>query len=612
MKVSAVFALAAVLGTACVNKDEFFELPDRAGIDANIWSTEGAVEMHLRETYDMSAPRFPHNESYDRLPIHMASDENYFSGNDQWAKAALGLEGTLANNDVRFVGNRYRGSTFGDNRYYDIARSNNAIAYIPAGSIPEATKKKILGQYYFLRAFTYFELVKVYGGVPLIVTPQSPGSLNVSGRASAKECFDQILSDLESSISNLDGVVWGNSDLGRINKEIATVMKAKVLLYWASPQFNPNNDAARWAKALDANKTAHDLCVANGRTLVSNYKDIFLLEGTENKEAIFVRPYSNKVERRGHNTENRVRPNSEGGSSNNAFIPTTILLNAYPMRDGNLPGQPGAYAYDDVMFWQNRDPRFEATFAVNGSVWPLSGKAGRKQWNYTNATNNGVTESGNYGVYSKRFSNPTIPQASVAYAQNLGGSGMDWIELRLAEVMLNYAECANATGDISTAKDMVRKIRQRAGIEQGTNDYGLGSVTGAGTGMLDLITNERFIEFAFENKRNADLRRLRKWHTLSGTISTIRISLKNTNQKAILEAQSTTNPAVQFRDQLDINNKAVYNTYFQKVFITPNNIGTFSIPEHHYFYTFHNDFMASSPLLEHTIGWENGTFDPLK
>lgn len=612
-KLSAAFALTAVLGTACVNKDEFFELPDRQGIDANIWSTEGAVEMHLRETYDMSTPRFPHQESYDRLPIHMASDENFFSGNDQWAKAALGLEGTLANNDVRFVGNRYQGNNFGDNRYFDIARSNNAIAFIPGGSIPEAAKKRILGQYYFLRAFNYFELVKVYGGVPLVLTPQGPSNLNVSGRASAKECFDQILSDLENSISNLDGVVWGNNDWGRINKEIATVMKAKVLLYWASPQFNPNNDAARWETALTANKVAYDLCIANGRSLVPNYANIFLLEGSNNKEAIFVRPYSKTLERRGHNTENRVRPNSEGGSSSNAFIPTIILLDAYPMRDGNLPGQPGAYTYDDVMFWQNRDPRFEATFAYNGSVWPLSGKAGRKQWNYVNATNNGVNESGNYGVYSKRFSDPTIPQASVNYTNNLGGNGMDWIELRLAEVMLNYAECANETGDIATAKNMVRQIRQRAGIQQGagSNDYGLGSISGAGQAMRDLITNERFVEFAFENKRNADLRRLRKWHTLSGTISTIRITLKSTSQKALLEAPSATNPAVQMRDQLDINNKAVYTTYFQKAILTPANIGSFSIPEHHYFYTFHNDFMASSPLLQHTIGWANGTFDPL-
>lgn len=615
LKKSLLFLTVATAIAGCVNKDEFFELEDRRGIDAAIWSTEGAIEMHLRETYDMSTPRFPYQDTYDRYPIHLASDENYFSGNDQWAKAALGVQGILANNDVRFVGNKYQGTTFGDNRYFDIARCNNGIVNIPLGTLPEATKKKFLGQYYALRSLIYFELVKVYGGVPLVLTPQSPGSLNVGGRAKAKECFDQILSDLDLAKENLQGITWQDADgRGRISTEIVACLKAKVLLYWASPQFNPANDGSRWQTALQANKEAYDLCKANGHKLMSNYADIFVKEGTDNTEAIFVRTYSATIERRGHNTENKVRPTSEGGSANNAFIPTLILLNAYPMKDGNpisTVGGNAKFTYDATMFWQNRDPRFESTFAYNGSVWPLSGKAGRKQWNYANAAG----ETGNYAVYTKKFSIPSIVSGSVNYANNLGGNGMDWIEIRFAEVMMNYAECANETGDINTAKNLVREIRQRAGIEAGNagNDYGLGTITSSAQ-MRELITNERFIEFSFENKRNADLRRLRKWHTLSGTIQTLRIEFQFPNDTTRNQVRmERSNPATGGlrRDTLDFNKKSTYNYYFKNTILTPSGISSFSIPEYHYFYTFHNDFMNSSALLQPTIGWAGGTFDPL-
>ncbi|WP_407428423.1 RagB/SusD family nutrient uptake outer membrane protein [Arcticibacter sp.] len=622
MKRSLVVLMIATFFSACINKDDFFELEDRGGIDAAIWSTEGAVEMHLRETYDMSVPRFPFQDTYDRYPIHLASDENYFSGNDQWAKAALGLQGVLANNDVRFVGNKYQGNNFGDNRYFDIARTNNAITYIPQGTLPEAVKTKFLGQYHVLRAMNYFELVKVYGGVPLVLEPQTPSSLNVGGRASARECFDQIVKDLELGMEYLNGATWSDgSGTGRVTREIAAVLKAKVLLYWASPQFNPRNDgkhaydAGRWNTALQANKEAYDICVAAGRKLMPSYAEIFRVEGASNTEAILIRSYSSTLERRGHNTENRVRPKSEGGSANNAFIPTTILLDSYPMKDGNpITSTDGSakYQYDPVMFWQNRDPRFEATFAYNGSVWALSGKAGRKQWNYERSTD------ADYGIYSKKFATPSLTSSAVNYSNNLGGSGMDWIEIRFAEVMLNYAECLNETGDLAQAKNLVREIRKRAGIEEGNagNDYGLATGGADMASMRELITNERMVEFAFENKRNADLRRLRKWHTLSGTIQTIRIGLNADGENALkamkdlLEAPVPNSTAL-MRDTLNINNKSTYTKYFRNGTLTPSNIGPFTIPEYHYFYTFHNDFMYSSALLLPTIGWAGGIFDPL-
>lgn len=615
-----VLSLATGL-TACVNKDEFFMLPDRGGIDGAIWSTEGALDMHLNRAYDVIVPMFLYenfntNNMNGRYGVHYASDENCFPLIDQMARKALGLEvPPLNNNDVRFAGNVYTVNA-GNNKYMDISRCNSAIAYIPEGTLPQATKDRFLGQYYALRAMVYFDLVKVYGGVPLVLEPQDPQNMSAQGRAKAKDCFNAIVADLDSAMSKLRNVTWDDqTGRGRIDRLTAACLKAKVLLYWASPQFNPNNDASRWATAFEANKAAYDMAWAAGKRLVQNYADIFRLEGNANSEAIFVRPYSETVERRGQDAEARSRPTSEssGTTPYAGYRPTTRLVDAYPMKDGNvITATNGAYSYDREIFWVNRDPRFEATIAYNGSVWPLSGKSTRRQWTYVGAAD----ESNIIGLYCKRFTRSALTAGSTRYQNNLGGNGMDWIELRLAEVMLNLADCANETGNMALAKDMVRQIRMRAGIEEGStvnnpnNDYGLKAAANPGQ-MRDLILNERMVEFAFENKRNSDLRRTRKMHLLNGELESIEFQVKDPAAKTALEAGTP-----RFRETLNLNNKATYLQYFKPpvyVKFAVNNVSLlpFNIPQEHYFYTFNDDFVNRGVNIQPTIGWAGGTFDPL-
>ncbi|UKT65407.1 RagB/SusD family nutrient uptake outer membrane protein [Pedobacter mucosus] len=603
-----IVALATVL-PSCVNKDEFFLLPDTEGIDAAIWDNEGSVQLHLNRVYDVVVPWFPLQIRPDRFGVHIASDESWFPDGDANAKAALGLQGVLGSNDVRFTGNNYGGNP-GQNKYWDIARCNDAITNVPKGKMAPDRQRILLGQYYALRAITYFELVKVYGGVPLPLEQQLESSVYTGGRKSAKECFAAIISDLNNSIGMLDGF---NPDdgtgRGKITKLIATCIKAKVLFYMASPQFNPTSDPkhpyvqTKWNDALVVNKEAYDLCIAAGKRLMPNYLDIFRTEGTANTEAIFVRTYSSTINARGHSGEANNRPSSEGGSYNSFYTPTTKMLDAYPMRDGKPRGTSAAFPYDATLFWQNRDPRFEATFATNGSLYPLSGNTTRKQWTYNTAVN----ESNGNAVYVKRFTTPNLASGSVAYANSLGGSGMDWIDLRLAEVMLNYADCLNETGNIAGAKDLVRQIRVRAGVLQGDADYGLG-LAGSTTELRTLILNERQIEFAFENKRNADLRRSRTMHLLSGSMAKLEIQLSATADKAILEAVTN---GVMFRETLNINDKTTYNRYFRNVTVTNATYLPYNIPEFHYFYTFHSDFVNFGANIAPTIGWPGGTFDPL-
>lgn len=603
--------------TAC-NEDAFFLLPDRSGIDAAIWDSEGSVQMHLNRAYDLVIPQFLLEQVPDRWGIHYASDENFYPNQDQWSRRALGMDYgyALGNHDVRYTGNSYNVGRV-NNRYIDIAFCNNAIFYIPGGNLPEEQKKVFLGQYHALRAMVYLEMAKVYGGVPLILEPVDPENIEVSGRNSAREIFEAVLSDLDTAIEMLEGVTWNDSDgRGKIDKLIATCLKAQVLFYWASPQFNPvddpkhPHDPSRWQTAFDAYKTAYEMCLANGKSLVPDYAEIFRLEGTSNPEAILVRTYSSTIQNRGQNIENRTRPASAGGSAHQAFVATKKLLDTYLMKDGNPIGE-GAYSYDDVLFWKNRDPRFDATIAYNGSSWPLNADPDRRQWNYVGA----LSESNLRGVYCKRYSTASLPQGAVSYSNSLGGNGMDWIELRLAEVMLNYAECANEIDNLSLAKDLVRQIRGRAGIDEGSagNDYGLGAVNGKDA-MRDLIIDERMIEFAFENKRNSDLRRTRRMHLLTGNMQTIVTDVVNGQAtRDILHAvdPETGRP---FRDGLDIDDRETYLTYFQpwSIDLGNENYGPYNIPAFHYFYTFHNDFVNKGVNIEPTIGWSGGTFDPLE
>lgn len=605
-------ALSIVVIAGCKKGDEFFQLRDRGGLDAQIWENEGAVQFFLNEAYDVIMPTFPYEYTGNNYEIHLASDENYSSANGNWGKRVLGLNGVLAANDIRYVAAKYQGSNMGDNRYFDVARCNTAIKFLPGSkTISNESKRRLLGQFYVLRGMVYLGLTKVYGGMPLVLDPQKPDNLQLAGRAKARDMFKQIVHDLDTAMVLLDGVVWNDqNERGKLTKAAAAALKAKALLYWASPQFNPVNDpahpydAGRWNDAFNAAKDAYEICIAANHSLMPNYADIFRIEGANNKEAIIVRSYSDKIAKRTQNVEAKTRPASEGGQPNDAFYATTRLVDAYTMIDGTPISQSADY--DPVLFWQKRDPRFEATIAYNGSTWKLSGINNRKQWTYINAVN----ENGNRGFYCKRFTNPDLLSGSVRVANDFGGNGYDWIELRFAEVMLDYAETANETDNMTIAKDLVREIRKRAGIIEGSNDYGLALATNK-VQMRDLIMNERMVEFAFEGKRADDLRRTRRLHLLTGTLETLQFQVKSDPLKTQLERVIDPVTGKRYRETLDLNIKDTVQKYFNYVITRPGDNGGFNVPEHYYFYSLSNQFLNSTPLLAQTIGWEGGTFDPL-
>ncbi|QKJ30719.1 RagB/SusD family nutrient uptake outer membrane protein [Mucilaginibacter mali] len=608
-----LLAALAIMTLAGCKKN--FELPAHGSEDAAVlWNDEGSIQYHLNGTYQIIMPDYPYEIA--AYLQEFASDENIGSATDNALKNIMGIGSVMTSNDVKIIASKYQGTNKGDNKYFDIARCNEAIGKIPVSTLSALSQRKLIGQYYMLRAMAYFDLVRLYGGVPLITKAQDPANLELVGRSSAKVCVNQIISDLDSAAVKLDGVTWADAtERGKLTKAAALCYKAKVLLYWASPQFNPVNDgvhtydATRWQTALAANKTAYDYCVAQNFKLMTDYSTIFQTEGTANTEAIIVRSYSNTLAKRGNNVEAKVRPAGalNGGSGSDYYVASQRMLDAYTMADGTPIAQAGT-AYDAFMYWKNRDPRFAQTIAYNGSNWKLNGIATRKQWTYTTEI-----EGSNKPFYCKRFSAPDLAASLVAVTGDIGGNGFDWIELRLAEVILNYAECLNETGDLTGAKNMVRQIRVRAKITAGANDYGLGFATNQAQ-MRDLIANERMVEFAFEGKRGWDLRRTRKFHELSGNLFVMGevISPANTATKKS-ELETVDANGIRGRDKLDMNNATVYNNYFARTAVYGNNTQAIAINAAQcYFYGMPSSFLLSSPLIDQTLGWDNGTFDPLK
>ncbi len=611
----AVLAVSlATLGFSSCNKEQFL-LPDRMAMDEQLWENEGATQLYLNGIYNVVMPEFPFTTS--AFNIMYLSDESIFSVTDGTLKKAFNISAELRTEDYKFIGSKYQGTNKGDNKYFDIGRCNLAIKKIEESTLSAEAKKKFLGQLYMLRAIAYFDLVRIYGGVPLVLEAQDPENLSLGGRKKASECIDAIVADLDRAMLNLDGVLWdAGTEYGKLTKLAAACYKARVLLYAASPLFNPQNDpahpydGAKWNTALKASQEAYNLCLVSGKALMNDYSAIFRVEGEGNTEAIMIRGYSKDLEKRFQSVEERSRPGGlTGGGPHDSYVATTRLLDAYLMADGTPISQSATY--DPVLYWKGRDPRFYATIAYNGSDWKLNGIEGRKQWNY-----NSEIEGSSKPFYCKRFTDPNLAAASVKPSNDRGGNGYDWIELRFAEVILNYAECLNETGDLTGAKDMVRKIRVRAGILQGANDYGMALATSKEE-MRALIENERMVEFAFEGKRGFDLRRTRKMHQLTGflvapteTTKTITKGAQSYNLKLQLEEINPANNKRR-RDTLNTGLKSTYEYFFTR---NPNGIGNASnaivFPEKNYFLGLPNQFLNSSPLLEQTMGW-GGTFDPL-
>ncbi|HBU77696.1 MAG TPA: RagB/SusD family nutrient uptake outer membrane protein [Muricauda sp.] len=496
--------------------------------------------------------------------------------------------------------------------YYTIRLINQAILDVESGTLPQPVKDRITGEALFMRAYRYFDMVVYHGGVPYIKVPQDryEDDLYVP-RNSTEECFDFIIEDLDRALELLpESIGTGSDEYGKIDSNFALAFKAKVLLYKASPQFNPTQpwDNAYWSEAHAVNKNAYETLLAYGYGLVEDYANIALEE--RNKEVVFsvINSYPNKTA----SWDSGVRPGSESRGPANA-CPTWEFVKEFPMKDGRLYNDPlSAYNMTDEEFlqnyWENRDPRFDKSIVWNGKIYEVSGKTGKRQYTALGIANelddfginpNANTNSTNLdrytGFFIQKNSLLSLTQAEVEQYD------LDYVLMRFAEVMLNYAETANETGNPAVALDILKQIRERAGIEAGA-DGNFGISASSREEIREAILAERNIEFCFEGHRFWDLRRLRMLDRLDGATKH--------GVEAIAITEEGSEMAISTARSLADDYELIESDFKYSILQVPlSGVKESTLPDNYYFFPIQADVINKNPQLEQNEGW-GGSFDP--
>ncbi|MBN2609996.1 MAG: RagB/SusD family nutrient uptake outer membrane protein [Bacteroidales bacterium] len=607
MRLCIIAGALIIFSTSCEVLDKE---PQNAVPEPAVWSTPGLAAAYVNNLYYYTMPGFSMKSTND--PFDQSAelaDEVYYNAGSSYAKYQF-LYGLIDNESVPF---------FGRDTYSYIRLMNIFFENIEKGTLDQETKGLLKGQVFFLRAWTYWNLVKLYGGVPMVMKLQETftnGDIDESlyvKRNKTGECIDLIVQDLDSAYYYLPAKWEEDDDYGRVTRGAAIALKGRVLLFWASEQFNPQKKSERWQRAYDANKSAMESLTEDGYGLHPSFRELFEQCSEKTKEAIFVRVYDlNAGTAYTHGFDNAVRPSdqSSGGGSRNHV--TWDLVKAFPMASGYpLYTDSAGTTYDQDRFWLNRDPRFYYTVAYNTGSWPLSGDDTYKVWTYYHyKEGNLINVMGNSktytGFYCRKFVNPSIDKDDAGYVAT------DWMEIRFAEIILNLAECAN---ELDGKSDEVRELLFKIRNERNDVKVGMGYIDENLTDktiMREIIMTERQVELAFENKRHWDLRRRNMYENDLGPNIKKLNGTRRTGWKVLLnEARVDPVRFLTIRDGVDFSLAPVYNAYFkQGVEDSLDTQYAINFPQPKYnFYPFANENMLKNPELEQNIFW-GGTFDP--
>jgi len=343
--------------------------------------------------------------------------------------------------------------------YEAIARANNVLANVPAVSMDETLKNRILGEAKFIRAYSYFNLVNVYGKVPLKLLPQlTQETINVP-LSEVSDIYFQIETDLSEAASVLPDS-YSSSDAGRATRGAALAMLGKVSLY-----------QGKWTEAIGYFHQVEALGIYH---LLLNYADNFKLANENSAESIFeIQHLTNQNPFTGSALNQWFAPAQEGGYYFNT--PTQSLVDAF---ERTSTGET--------------DPRLDATLGRDGQPW-LNGETFSASWSPT-------------GYLTKKHQQPLSEISS-----SLKGDGdLNYIYMRYADVLLMKAEAFCENGNADSAKANLNKVRQRAraGFNGTPPSDLLPDITTSDLNLLrTAIRHERRVELAQEFHRYFDLMR---------------------------------------------------------------------------------------------------------
>ncbi len=552
----AALLTAALIFTGC--SDDFLEEKKDYNKVVDVYSNYATAEAAIDGIYAWALSNS--TGSFGWQYSSAGSSDDHSKATEEYSSLSVFVDGTvITTNSGHLPSVFYQERKTSNNLYGWIFACNDAIESIPVSTgLSQEEKDKLMGQAYFFRAWVYYRLVKEFGGVPIVTKVQNPISSEVEAltipRSTTKACIDFICEDLRLA-SELLPSMWGDNDFGRVTAGAALALQGRARLLYASPVFNRADDKSRWDLAYDSNKAAiteleasafFELAYAdNPGTNASNWAKMF--SEFKSKEAVFATLYNNV--NKGTNTnpqkwnswENAIRPINANGSGGKT--PTNLMIDLFPMADGKKPGE-SSITYSKEQFMLNRDPRFYRTFAFPGVYWKFSGDPTTQNtstaiaypykgseyalWNYvwyeTAAKRDAIDQSGfsgdglaeNYkGIYIRKRSDDFDANTTPLYVFKTDkGNGFEqsaspYMEIRYAEVLLNFAEAACGANHYSEALEALRKIRKRVGY---TGNCGLDDGLAGDRGKLfAAILYERQIELAYEGKRFDDMRRWMLW-----------------------------------------------------------------------------------------------------
>src|SRR5438552_1881157 len=415
--------------------------------------------------------------------------------------------------------------------YSRIRQTNIFLSKIDGTTFDAALKQRMKGEVFFLRAYFYHNLMRMYGGVPIITKVYGLNEDYQAARNSFQETVAFIVANADSAAALLP-LSYSGIDLGRPTRDAALALTARVLLYAASDLYNVNpsgqpetgytgsqDRTALWRAAKDAAKAVMDLGVyslfrpapANAQEAAKNYGDLFLQQTSE--EVIMSRQF---LTSRGWSDGGPFGLfNGPNGYHNwGGNTPIQNLIDDYRMANGskfdwsNPVHAAAPYA--------NRDPRFYASILYDGAPWRTRPTDAQKfepnnmieTFRALTYVESGTTKvaagldtregpiedwNGGYsGYYIRKFVDPTVDHQFVVQQ-------VPWIFFRYAEILLNYAEASIELNELGDALTALILIRRRAGMEEFS---GLVQAT-----LRDASRPERPVEMAFEEQRFFDVRR---------------------------------------------------------------------------------------------------------
>ncbi|WP_234734696.1 RagB/SusD family nutrient uptake outer membrane protein [Tellurirhabdus bombi] len=433
-----------------------------------------------------------------------------------------------------------------NNMYLRIRAANLALANLAEPKFANTNKivERLRGEARFLRAYYYHQLVRYYGGVPLIDRPYELGEADyLVTRNTMEECINFIVKDCEEAATLLKGMSMAK---GRANEVSALALKARILTYAASDLYDVatakskstvhaayTNSALlgyttgtrteRWTKAQAAAKAVLDqtsygfmlnmTAPASKEDGTANYMNIALSRNGGDRDVLLSRSFINEKQEAGGQVGLHNGPNGYHNWAGNT--PVSLLVDDFEMMDGSK------FSWSDpakaATPYANRDPRLYATILYDGATWkPRTADVAAKDpvnqiqtgtYEVVNAsgaktmiagldTRKSSVEdwNGSYtGYYQRKFTdpNPAIVDQNT-YQQ------IPWPFFRYTEAALNYVEACIELGQDAEAKLWLNRIRFRAGMP---------AITETGTALRDRYRNERRIELVFEEHRYHDARR---------------------------------------------------------------------------------------------------------